>query len=438
MPDPGPDAAYRRWTGGGGHVIYRAAFIDPDRQCPILNSRLDPSPDPNPSSHWPLVICLGLVAALAPLSIDMYLPSFTAIGADLGASAAQIQLTLSGYMIGFTLGQLAYGPLSDRFGRKYVLLSGITIYVAMTIACATAGDVESLTAYRFFQAIGGGAGTVLSRAIIRDRYSGVQMAKVMSLMLTIILFAPMIAPVIGGYVLIWFGWRAVFWTLVIFGVLAIGVVVFGIKESLPPERRSKPGFRPLLRSYASVLTHRQAIGYILTGGITFGALFAFLSGAPFVFIEIYGVAPEHLGFIFTLNVVGVMAGGWLNSKLVMTEGVVRMLTLGVWLLFAGAVALFVLISTNVWGVWGVILGIVFFTLPLNLINANAAAGALEFFPDNAGTASAVVGSVRYGFGAISGICVGLLYDGTAMPMGWVVLGCSALSVVFLVTLLRRR
>lgn len=384
------------------------------------------------------MICLGLVAALAPLSIDMYLPSFPAIGTELGASAAQIQLTLSGYMIGFTLGQLGYGPLSDRFGRKYVLLSGITVYVAMTILCATATDVESLTLYRFFQAIGGGAGTVLSRAIIRDRYDGVQMAKVMSLMLTIILFAPMIAPVIGGYVLIWFGWRAVFWTLVIFGALAICVVIFGIRESLPPERRSKPGVGPLLRGYAMVLTHRQAIGYILTGGITFGALFAFLSGAPFVFIEFYGVAPEHLGFIFTLNVLGVMAGGWLNSKMVMTEGVFRMLTVGVWLLFAGAIALFVLIATNVWGVWGVILGIVFFTLPLNVINANAAAGALEFFPDNAGTASAVVGAVRYGCGAVSGICVGLLYDGTAMPMGWVVLGCSALSVVFLTTLLRRR
>lgn len=387
---------------------------------------------------WPLVVCLGLVAALAPLSIDMYLPSFPAIGKEFGASAAQIQLTLSGYMIGFTLGQLGYGPLSDRFGRKYVLLSGISIYVVMTLLCATAGDTETLAIYRFFQAIGGGAGTVLSRAIIRDRYNGTQMAKVMSLMLTIILFAPMIAPVIGGYVLIWFGWRAVFWTLAICGVLAIGVVLFGIKESLPPERRSKPGIRPLLRGYAAVLTHRQAIGYILTGGITFGALFAFLSGAPFVFIEFYGVAPEHLGYIFTLNVLGVMAGGWLNSKLVMTEGVFQMLTIGVWLLFAGAVVLFVLIATNVWGMWGVILGIVFFTLPLNLINANAAAGALEFFPDNAGTASAVVGAVRYGFGALSGVCVGLLYDGTAMPMGWVVLGCSALSVVFLLTLLRRR
>ena len=384
------------------------------------------------------MICLGLVAALAPLSIDMYLPSFPSIGAEFGASAAQIQLTLSGYMIGFTLGQLGYGPLSDRFGRKYVLLSGITVYVAMTILCATATDTESLIIYRFFQAIGGGAGTVLSRAIIRDRYDGVQMAKVMSLMLTIILFAPMIAPVIGGYVLIWFGWRVIFWTLVIFGVLAIGVVLFGIKESLPPERRSKPGLRPLLHGYASVLTHRQAIGYILTGGITFGALFAFLSGAPFVFIEFYGIAPEHLGYIFTLNVLGVMAGGWLNSRLVMTEGVFQMLSVGVWLLFAGAIILFVLIATNILGMWGVILGIVFFTLPLNLINANAAAGALEYFPDNAGTASAVVGAVRYGCGAISGIGVGLLYDGTAMPMGWVILGCSALSVVFLLTLLRRR
>jgi len=384
------------------------------------------------------VICLGLVAALAPLSIDMYLPSFPTIAAELGATAAQIQLTLSGYMIGFTLGQLAYGPLSDRFGRKYVLLSGITLYVAMTILCATAGDAETLAIFRFFQAIGGGAGTVLSRAIIRDRYDGAQMAKVMSLMLTIILFAPMIAPVIGGYVLVWFGWRAVFWTLVIFGVAAILVILFGIRESLPPERRTTPGVKPVLRGYAAVLTHRQAIGYVLAGGITFGALFAFLSGAPFVFIEYYGVAPEHLGFIFTLNVLGVMGGGWLNSKLVVTRGVFQMFSFGVWLLLAGAIVLFVLIATNVWGLWGVILGIVFFTLPLNLINANAAAGALEYFPHSAGTASAVVGSVRYGCGAISGICVGLLHDGTAMPMGWVILGCAGLSAVFLVTLLRRR
>lgn len=390
-----------------------------------------------PPSHWPLTICLGLVAALAPLSIDMYLPSFPSIAQDLGATAAQVQLTLSVYILGFTLGQLAYGPLSDRYGRRPVLLSGICLYVAMSVLCATAPDAESLSLYRFFQAIGGGAGTVLSRAIIRDRYDGVVMAKVMSLMLTIILFAPMVAPVIGGYVLVWLGWRAIFWTLVGAGVLAILVVVFGIRESLPPERRAAPGIAPVLRGYVTVMCHKKALGYILGGGVTFGALFAFLSGAPFVFIEFYGVAPEHLGFIFTLNVLGVMSGGWLNSRLVTRRGVRDMMTMGVGLLFAGAVLLFALIATDIIGVWGAILGIVLFTLPLNIINANAAAGALEFFPHNAGTASAVVGAVRYGCGAVSGVCVGLLHDGSAMPMAWVILGCSTISVVFLVTMIRR-
>lgn len=393
--------------------------------------------DTKPPSHWPLTICLGLVAALAPLSIDMYLPTFPTIARDFGATAAEIQLTLSVYILGFTLGQLGYGPLSDRFGRRPVLLSGICIYVAMSVLCATATDAESLTFYRFFQAIGGGAGTVLSRAIIRDRYEGVIMAKVMSLMLTIILFAPMIAPVIGGYLLVWFGWRAVFWALVICGTVAIFVVVFGIRESLPPERRAAPGLAPVLRGYVTVLGHKKALGYILAGGVTFGALFAFLSGAPFVFIEYYGVAPEHLGFIFTLNVLGVMGGGWLNSRLVMTRGIREMMTMGVWLLLVGAIILFALIATNILGLWGAILGIVFFTLPLNMINANAAAGTLEFFPNNAGTASAVVGAVRYGCGAISGVVVGLLHDGSAMPMAWVILGCSAISVFFLVTMVRR-
>ena len=384
-----------------------------------------------------LVICLGLVATLAPLSIDMYMPSFPTLREDFGATAAQIQLTLSGYMLGFTLGQLGYGPLSDRFGRRPVLLVGIIIYIVMSGLCALATDAETLATFRFFQAIGGAAGTVLSRAIIRDRFTGAYMASAMSLMLTFILFAPMVAPVFGGYLLVWVGWRAIFWTLATCGVLAILIVLFGIRESLPPERRIQPGIRSLLKGYGMVLRHRQALGYVLSGGATFGALFAFLSGAPFVFIEFYGVAPEHLGYIFTLNVVGVMAGGWMNSKLVVRQGVWEMMTLGVYLLFAGALFVYVLVATNILGVWGAILGIVVFTLPLNMINANAAAGALEYFPDNAGSASAVVGSVRYGCGAVSGVCVGLLHNGTAMPMVWVIVGCSLISILFLKTMVRR-
>jgi DHA1 family bicyclomycin/chloramphenicol resistance-like MFS transporter len=395
-------------------------------------------PQSKSESHWPLVICLGVIAGLAPLSIDMYLPSFPSIRAEFGASAAQIQLTLSGYMLGFTLGQLFYGPISDRFGRRPVLLTGIVLYVVMSAMCALSSDAEMLTVFRFFQAIGGGAGTVLSRAIIRDRYAGPVMAKVMSLMLTIILFAPMIAPVVGGYLLVLLGWRSIFWTLTGCGIVAICVIVFALKETLPPDRRSTGGAKPLLRGYLTVIRHPGALGYILSGGITFGALFAFLSGAPFVFIEFYGVAPEHMGYIFTLNVVGVMIGGWLNSRLVVTMGVREMMTIGTWLLFAGACILFGVIALDIGGMWGAIASIVVFTLPLNTINANAAAGTLEYFPDLAGTASAVVGAFRYGCGAVAGLVVGLLHDGTAMPMAWVILGCSTISVIFLMTMVRGR
>ena len=389
------------------------------------------------SSGLRLIILLGLVAALAPLSIDMYLPSFPTIRSDFGATAGQVQLTLSSYMLGFTLGQLGYGPLSDRFGRRPVLIAGIVLYVTMTIICAISISPEMLVVFRGLQALGGAAGTVLSRAIIRDCFSGPYMARAMSLLLTFILFAPMIAPVFGGYILIWFGWRAIFWTLAICGCLALLIVFLGIGESLPRERRMKPGFGPVLKSYIRVLSHREALGYILSGGATFGALFAFLSGASFVYIEYYGVAPEHMGYIFAVNVIGVMAGGWLNSRLVVIRGVRKMMALGIWFLLIGALIFYGLLATDVFGLWGGILGIILFTLPLNLINANAAAGALEFFPDAAGTASSVVGAIRYGWGAISGLFVGLLHDGTPMPMLWVILVCSIASLLVFKTMVRR-
>ena len=252
-----------------------------------------------PPPQLPLIVCLGLVAALAPLSIDMYLPSFPTIREEFGTTAAQVQLTLSGYMLGFTLGQLGYGPLSDRFGRRPVLFSGIALFIVMTILCATASSIESLSVYRFLQAVGGAAGTVLSRAIIRDQFSGTYMARAMSVMLMFILLAPMISPVIGGYLLVWIGWRAIFWTLVICGFLAIVVVMIGIPESLPPGRRSQPGIRPLLRGYGRVLTHRQALGYVLSGGVHLARYSHFcrarhlcLSNSTALHLNIWGISSR--------------------------------------------------------------------------------------------------------------------------------------------------
>ena len=384
-----------------------------------------------------MILSLAMVAALAPLAIDMYLPSFPTLRREFGVSATQIQLTLSGYMLGFTAGQLGYGPLSDRFGRKPVLLSGILLFIATTVLCALSTDISSLVLFRFLQAVGGGAGTVLSRAIVRDLYEGAAMARIMSIMLIAVLFAPMVAPFAGGYILIWMGWRAVFWILAAIGLAALLITVFRIRETLPEERRGSPGALSLLRGYGAVLTHRRALGYILSGGVTFGALFAFLSGAPFVFIEYYGLEPQEMGYVFMINVVGVMAGGWLNARYVEMIGVYRMMVASTLLLLAGTTAAFGLIVSDVFGVWGAIAGIMIFTLPLNMINANAAAGALEYFPHFAGTASAAVGAFRYGCGAMAGLCVGLFHDGTPLPMAAVMLGCSVISTVFLAAMVRR-
>ena len=388
-------------------------------------------------SEWSVILSLAVVAALAPLAIDMYLPSFPTLQREFGVSATQIQLTLSGYMVGFTAGQIGYGPLSDRFGRKPVLLSGVLLFIAATVLCALSTDISSLILFRFLQAVGGGAGTVLSRAIVRDLYEGAAMARIMSIMLIAVLFAPMVAPFAGGYILIWVGWRAVFWVLAAVGLAALLITVFRIPETLPEERRGSPGVLSLLRGYGAVLAHRRALGYILSGGVTFGALFAFLSGAPFVFIEYYGLEPQEMGYVFMINVVGVMAGGWLNARYVESAGVYRMMVASTLLLLAGTAAAFGLIAFDVFGVWGAIAGIMIFTLPINMINANAAAGALEYFPHLAGTASAAVGAVRYGCGAAAGLCVGLLHDGTPLPMAAVMLGCAVISTVFLAAMVRR-
>lgn len=388
------------------------------------------------AAGWPLILALGLIAALAPLAVDAYLPAFPTLRRELGTTAAEVQLTLSGYMLGFALGQLVYGPLSDRFGRKRVLMSGIALFIVMSAACALSPGISSLVLFRFIQALGGAAGAVLTRAIVRDLHDGPEMARVMSLMLTVILFAPLVGPVLGGHLLVWIGWRAIFWALAALGVAGLLIAALGVPETLPPGRRAAPGVAASARGYALVLSHRGALGYILSGGVTFGALFAFLSGAPAVFIEHYGVAPQHLGYVFMINVTGVMCGGWINARLVTVRGVHRMMVASTLLLLAGAGAMFALTGLDLLGFWGAIAGIVAFTLPLNMINANAAAGAMEHFPHIAGTASAVVGGVRYGCGALAGLCVGLLHDGTALPMAAVVLGCAVLSVLFLATMVR--
>ena len=359
--------------------------------------------------------------------MDMYLPTLPTLAEYFSSTAGKAQLTLSAFTVGFALGQLVYGPLSDRLGRKWVLVSGIALYTVASLLCAIAGDIESLILFRVLQAVGGGAGVVLTRAIIRDLFSREAGAKALSLMLLVPSIAALIGPFIGGLILIWAEWRYIFWLLTVCGAFTLTLAVLRLPETLPRDRRHSTTPLRMLVEYGMVLRDRRTMGYMICGAFSFAAMFAQLSGTPFVYIDIFGVAPEHFGFLFALNILGIMVGSLVNSRLVTRYGIRRMLVFGTSLALFGAALLALCATLGIGGLAGIVVPIVIFMMPHNVVNANATAGALEPFPHVAGAASALIGAIRFGTGALVGALVGYLHDGTALPMAWVIAGCAVLS-----------
>lgn len=382
-----------------------------------------------------LIVTLGILSMFGPMSIDMYLPSLPMLAADLETTKSNAQLTLSAFTVGFALSQLIYGPMSDRLGRRRVLLSGITLYALAGALCALAWDIESLIFFRFLQALGGGAGVVLTRAIIRDLFEKEAAAKALSLMLLLPSLAALAAPILGGHLIVLTGdWRPIFWLLAVFGMVVLVMGIVRLPETLLPERRLTTGYGRVFRDYGTVLCHRRAMGYALCGGLSFATMFAQLSGTPFIYIELFGVAPENYGYLFGLNILGIMAGAYVNSRLVTQYGIRRMLAVGTTIALVGGLALAVCAVTGWGGLYGIVIPIVVFMIPHNITNANAAAGLLEFFPYMAGTASALLGAIRFGIGAAVGALVGMMYDGTAAPMALIIAACvigSAASFWFM-------
>lgn len=377
----------------------------------------------------PLIWVLGLLAAFGPMSVDMYLPSLPAIGRDLSATPAAVQLTLSAFFVGFAIGQLVYGPLSDRYGRRPMLLSGIALYVATSALCALSPDVDNLIAYRLLHALGGGAGTVVARAIVRDKFDTDRGARMLSFMMLITGLAPLLAPLAGGQILTLFGWRAIFWVLTGFGLICFVAVLFWLEETNPPERRSTRGLLHTFVGYGEILTNRTAVGCILAGGTAFAGMFAYISGTPFVYIELFGIAPANYGYLFGLNVIGMMVGAYLNGKLVLRFGAVRLMAIGTAVLVTAGAALLTTAWTGAGGLVGIVLPLFFYMVPLSFIGANAMARATADFPHKAGGVAAVFGAAQFGFGALAGVAVGLLHDGTAVPMAAVIAVCGLLCVL---------
>lgn len=375
---------------------------------------------------WVFPAVLGILSAFAPMSVDMYLPAMPAMAELLGASSGAVQWTLSAFLLGFGLGQGIYGPLSDRFGRKKVLIGGIVIYSIGSLGCAIAVTVDTLIFWRFIQALGACSGQVLARAMVRDRYDRDRAARMMSLMVLLMGAAPLLAPIIGGQILVYAPWHAIFWVLTGFGVLSVLLVILALGETLPAERRVGFTGMQMVGGFVMVLRNRRFLGYVGTTSLIFAGMFAYISASPFVFITVFGISPQHYGFFFGANVIGLMIGAFINSRIVLRVGSERLLSLGVAAAASVGIALVMISATGWFDIWGVAALLFLYMATISFIGANAMAGGLAIFPQVAGTASAVFGMLQFTAGSVSGAMVGWLFDGSAVPMA-VVIGVCALG-----------
>ncbi|HVA34718.1 MAG TPA: Bcr/CflA family multidrug efflux MFS transporter [Stellaceae bacterium] len=384
-----------------------------------------------------LVVLLGAMTALTALAIDMSLPALPALSAAFDASPERVQLTLSLFITGYAVGQIFHGPLSDRFGRKPVLIGGLLIYVAAAIACAVSQSIGVLIAARLVMGFGGCVGPVLARAVVRDHYGGSHAAQMYSSLTAVFALAPLVAPLVGGWLLVHFGWRAIFVVLALFAGTLLAVIGFAFAESLTAPDRDALRLGRLARNYGAFLTSRMCLGYALVNGLCWAGIFAFLSGSPFVFITIYGIAPEHYGFYFALSAVALVIGALSNKQLLRRQSHARVLCLGLSVTIIGGVIVLAACITRWGGAGGVMAGFMLYIWGQAVVAPNAMAAALEPVPHMAGTGAALMGVIQMASGAAAGYAVNALYDGTPVPMGAVILAMALATAGLYFAMLRR-
>ena len=374
-----------------------------------------------------LTLLLAALTALGPISIDMYLPSLPEIGRALAAPTARVQLTISSYLIGFAVGQTIYGPLSDRYGRRPVLLAAVAVYAAGVGICAATPSIDPLIVARFLQGIGGSGAIVLARAIVRDLYSGVRAARELSLMGSISAFAPIVAPMIGGVLQTQFGWRANFILMAVAAVIAFAMASRLLPETL--RRRSDEPFslKWLGKGYISLLRHRSFVAYLAILTISYAGLFAWISGAAAVLEGIYGMSAVTFGFTFALGAGGYMAGAAGAARLVQRLGLDRMMGLGVSLLAAGGTGLAALVAAQIPnGLWLIVMMAIYLA-GLGLAMPQAMAGALTPFPQRAGMAASLLGLVQQSAAAAAAATIGAYLGPSAWPVAGAVFAAGWLT-----------
>jgi MFS transporter, DHA1 family, multidrug resistance protein len=378
------------------------------------------------------VLILGSMTALAPFSIDMYLPGFGEIARSLGTSVARVALSLSSFFIGISLGQLLYGPLLDRYGRKKPLYAGLVLYLVATFVCMQAKDMDTLIILRFIQAVGSCAATVAAMAMVRDLFGAKESAKVFSLLLLVLGASPMIAPTAGGYIVAVWGWRVIFLVLLILGALITLMTIFFLPESYPADTTFSLKPLPILRNFLSVLRDPQFVVYMLVYALAFAGLFAYVSGSPLVFMDVFHVDKKTYGWIFAGLSVAFIGLSQFNSLLLRrysSQQIIRVALTG------QVVVSIVFLIGSIAGWYGLgytILMLFVFLACLGFTNPNAAALSLAPFSKNAGSASALLGATQMGVGALASVGVSVWSNGTATPMVAIIAVTSVLALGVLV------
>lgn len=378
-----------------------------------------------------LILILGLLAAFGPLSIDMYLPALPEIAKDFGAPLSSVQLSLASFFVGIAIGQIFYGPFTDRFGRKRPLYIGLALYGIASFLCATTSQVEGLILFRFLQALGSCAGVVISRAIVRDMYKPHESAKIYSLIMLIMGVAPILAPILGGFLTHVAGWRSIFWILTALSFITMAAIAVFLKETNGPDESVK--FTRTFHVYLEVLKDQTFLAFTIPLSFVYAGMFAYITGSPFVFIEYFKFSPADYSILFGVNAFGLILFSQINARLLRKFSPDQIITKT---LPVTALAGLVLFLTGVYHlpVWVICPFLFIFILTMGLIAPNAAACALANQKKSAGSASALMGTIQFTISALCSSLVSKLHNGTVMPMMSVMFGCSLIAVILFMIL----
>ncbi len=379
------------------------------------------------ANSFATTLSLAVLVALGPLSTDMYLPALPGMTRDFLTSPANVQLTLSLFLAGFAVAQIIYGPLSDRFGRKPVLLFGLLLFVVASIGCALSSNIYSLILFRVLQALGGAAGPVLGRAIVRDIHGPKNAARVLSHIASAMALAPALAPIAGGFMSLYWGWNSVFWFLALFGLLGAALLHFKIAESAPEQHRHPKTIATIIGDYRTLLHDQQYLGYMLTCSLSYAGLFCFLSGSSFVIIEYFSIPQQWFGMLFALVVLGYISGTLLGGRLSHRRSCRQLVGLGAIICMLAGLTMLGFAMSRPEHVAAIIGPMMFFMCGVGLVMPQSMAGALANYPHMAGSASGLLGFVQMSSAGIAGIFVGHGYDGTPLIMSAAIALMGALT-----------